>query len=225
MTSGRKAMDKEFFEQVKTYLIKTSAENNGQLETEEALAERFCVSRYKIRQVLGTLVQMGILDRSPRRGSVLKVPDKVQMNDQLKLQFNAASFDAAEYIEARILVECAIIPIITRRVTPLMMAQLENILKKIEENADSPMEADKYDRDFHLLLLKACGNRVLQVFSGVLVTYFEKTSGALAAYDRQYFLNVAQKQKQILSFIKSGDATKAAALMREHLLETEEAQS
>lgn len=215
-------MDKEFFEKVKSYLIKTAENNNGQIEPEESLAEHFGVSRYKIRQVLSTLVQMGVVERSPRRGSVLKTPDKIKINDQLKLQLDVASFDASEYIEARILVECAIIPLITRRVTPLMMAQLENILKKIEENADSPMVADKYDRDFHLLLLKACGNRVLQVFSGVLVTYFEQTRGALLNCDRQYFIDVAEKEKKILTYIKNGEAQKAAELMREHLLETQE---
>jgi DNA-binding FadR family transcriptional regulator len=215
-------MDKIFFEKVNAYLIKTAENNNGHIENEETLAKRFNVSRYKVRQVLGVLVQMGALDRSPRRGSILKAPDKIKINDQLKLQFDIASFDASEYLEARILVECAIIPLITRRVTPLMMTQLENILGKIAEHADSPMDADKYDRDFHLLLLKACGNRVLQVFSGVLVTYFEKTSGALTSRDRQYFIDTAEKEKRILLYIKNGNAKKAADLMREHLLETEE---
>lgn len=215
-------MDKKFFEEVKSYLVRTAEQNDGQIETEEVLAQRFAVSRYKIRQVLGTLVQMGVVERQPRRGSILKKPDKIEINDQLKLQMDVASFDAAEYIEARILVECAIIPLITRRVTPSVMAKLEEILKKIEEHADSPMLADKYDRDFHLSLLQACGNRVLQVFSGVLVTYFEKTSCMLADKDRQYFLDVAEKERTILSYIKNGDAQRAAELMRAHLSETEE---
>ncbi len=215
-------MDKEFFETVKSYLIKKSEENNGQIEPEEELARRFGVSRYKIRQILGILVQMGVVERSPRRGSILKSPDKIKINDQLKLQLDVASFDAAEYVEARILVECAIIPIITRRVTPSMMVQLENILKNLEESADSPLIADQYDRDFHLLLLQACGNRVLQVFSDVLVTYFEKTSGALCDRDRQYFIQIATKEREILACIKNGDEKKAAELMRVHLLETME---
>lgn len=222
MRGAKKAMDKEFFESVKSYLIQTAEKSNGQIATEEALAEHFGVSRYKIRQVLGTLVQMGVVERSPRRGSTLKAPDKIQINDQLKLQMDVASFDAAEYSEARILVECAILPLVARRVTPSMLAQLEAILKKIEENADAPLQADQYDRDFHLLLLKACGNRVLQVFSGVLVTYFEQTSGALSTRDRQYFIDIAEKERRILTYIKNGDAQKAVELMREHLLETEE---
>lgn len=215
-------MDKEFFETVKAYLVKTAEENNGQIAPEEVLAEHFGVSRYKIRQVLGMLAQMGVIERSPRRGSMLKAPDKIEIDDQLKRQLDVASFDTSEYIEARILIECAIIPLVTRRVTPVMMSQLESILKKIEEYADKPLIADKYDRDFHLLLLKACGNRVLQVFSGVLVTYFEETSKALLNCDRQYFLDIAEKERKILVCMKNGDAEMAAALMREHLLETAE---
>ena len=215
-------MDKEFFEEVKTYLIKNAAKNNGQIEPEEVLAEHFGVSRYKIRQVLSALVQIGIVERSPRRGSMLKTPDKNQLNDQLKMQLDVASFDAAEYIEARILIECAIIPLITRRVAPMMITQLEKILNDMEKHADSPLAADQYDRDFHLLLLKACGNRVLQVFSGVLVTYFEQTSTNLLNYDKQYFLDIVSKERKILHYIKTGNAAEAARLMRIHLLETEE---
>lgn len=80
-------------------------------------------------------------------------------------------------------------------------------------------EADRHDRDFHLLLLQASGNRVLQVFSDVLITYFEKTRESLPANDRQYFLDTAAKQREILLHIKKGDAQMASELMRAHLLE------
>lgn len=42
------------------------------IETETELATRFNTSRYKVRQALSTLVQMGMLERAPRRGSLLK---------------------------------------------------------------------------------------------------------------------------------------------------------
>ena len=82
-----------------------------------------------------------------------------------------------------------------------------------------PLEADKYDREFHLLLLEGCGNRVLQVFSGVLVTYFEKTSARIADKDRQFFLEIARQEREILRAIRMGDAERATALLREHLMD------
>ncbi|HAU4330785.1 TPA: FadR family transcriptional regulator [Citrobacter freundii] len=215
-------MDKknELFENIKNYLLDdANRDADGRIETETELAIRFNTSRYKVRQALGTLVQMGMLERAPRRGSVLKNVGSHNINNQLLMQFDLSGFDISEFIEARILIECAIIPLATRRIFPAMLSKLENELRLIEENADNPQEADRHDRDFHLLLLQASGNRVLQVFSDVLITYFEKTRESLPANDRQYFIDTATKQREILAHIKKGDAQAASELMRAHLLE------
>lgn len=215
-------MDKknELFESIKDYLLDdANRKADGRIETETELAARFNTSRYKVRQALSTLVQMGMLERAPRRGSVLKNVGQSSINNQLLMQFDLSGFDITEFTEARILIECAIIPLATRRIFPAMLSKLENELRLIEENADNPLVADRHDRDFHLLLLQASGNRVLQVFSDVLITYFEKTRESLPANDRQYFLDTATKQREILLHIKKGDAQMASELMRAHLLE------
>ena len=210
----------ELFESIKNYLLDDANRNaEGRIETETELAVRFNTSRYKVRQALSTLVQMGMLERSPRRGSVLKNLEQHNINHQLLMQFDLSGFDITEFTEARILIECAIIPLATRRIFPAMLSKLENELRLIEENADNPQVADRHDRDFHLLLLQASGNRVLQVFSDVLITYFEKTRESLPANDRQYFLDTAAKQREILLHIKKGDAQMASELMRAHLRE------
>ena len=135
------------------------------------------------------------------------------------MRFDVANFDVGEFIEARALIECSLMPLVSRRMTPALASRLEGTLQKMEEHADVPLEADKYDREFHLLLLEGCGNRVLQVFSGVLVTYFEKTSARIANKDRQFFLEIARQEREILRAIRLGDAEKATALLREHLMD------
>ena len=209
----------DLYSTIKEHILSNPREDN-RIETETELAERFGVSRYKVRKVLDTLVQMGLLDRSPRRGTTLKQPDKSVLDNNLRMQFDASGFDDSEFIEARILVECAILPVAVRRITPSMITKLESMLQKIEANASNPLEADKYDRDFHLLLLQSSGNRVLQVFSNILITWFEKTSYMLESMDESFFDHVAEKQRAILNCIKKEDAATAAVLMREHLLET-----
>jgi GntR family transcriptional repressor for pyruvate dehydrogenase complex len=211
------------FDKIKDYLLDESNRTNDRLETETELAKRFSTSRYKVRQVLNALAQVGVIERAPRRGTVIKTPEPSAINDQLRLQFDLAGFDIAEFTEARILIECAIIPLATRRITPLMLSKLENELKKMEQHADKPLVADKHDRDFHLLLLQASGNRVLQAFSDVLITYFEKTSNLLIDYDSQYFLDSVNKQREILDCIKNGDTDTAVELMRKHLIEKSKA--
>lgn len=207
------------FEKIKQHLLTQSNKIGKKIETETALAEHFGVSRYKIRQALTALTQMGYLDRVPKKGSVVRRPNTDVLSDQIKFQFAVAGFNAAEFIEARILIETAILPLAVRRMTPSLMTQLEYALEQIEANADKPLEADKHDRNFHLLLLQACGNRVLQTFSGVLITYFEKTTSLLAACDRNYFIDIAEKEREILQAIKDDNPELAEHLLKTHLIE------
>lgn len=206
----------QIFEQIRSYLLSQFAAGQ-KMETEEVLAKRFNTSRYKVRKVLATLSQMGVLDRSPKKGSKLKKPDAETMSEQIRFQFKVAGFDAAEFIEARAIIECAILPVVVRRITPSLMTQLENALYKIEENAHDPLEADKYDRDFHILILKACGNRVLEVFSSVLLTYFERTTKMVSSFGPEHFLEVAREEGAILDAIKANDPDLAAELLEKHL--------
>ena len=147
------------------------------------------------------------------------MPDTETMSDQIRFRFSVAGFDVAEFVEARTIVECAIMPIAVRRMTPSLLTQLENALHQIEMNADDPVQADRHDRDFHLLILKACGNRVLEVYSGVLLTYFEITSKVLASLDQGYFHEIARQQRVILNAIKADDPELAAQLLTRLLTE------
>ncbi|MCZ5310417.1 FCD domain-containing protein [Escherichia coli] len=210
---------KELFESIKDYLLmKLNRKADGTYRNRNGTCNSFLTPPdiKSVRHLV--LVQMGMLERA-LAGSLLKNVGQSSINDQLLMQFDLSGFDISEFTEARILVECAIIPLATRRIFPAMLSKLENELRLIEENADNPQIADQHDRDFHLLLLQASGNRVLQVFSDVLIAYFEKTRESLPDNDCQYFLDTASKQREILSYIKKGDAQMASELMRVHLLE------
>lgn len=211
-------VDNNLFEKIRDHL-QSQARNGERIDTETELAKRFGVTRYRIRKELDVLTQMGILVRTPKRGTSVREVGASSLRDQIQMRFDVANFDVGEFIEARALIECSLMPLVSRRMTPALASRLEGTLQKMEEHADEPLEADKYDREFHLLLLEGCGNRVLQVFSGVLVTYFEKTSGRIANMDREFFLEIARQEREILRAIRLGDAEKATALLRNHLMD------
>ena len=216
--SNKMQQNDNLFEQIRDHL-QEQAKNGERIDTETELAKRFGVTRYRIRKELDILTQMGILVRTPKRGTTVREVGASSLRNQIQMRFDVANFDVQEFIEARALVECSLMPLVSRRITPALASRLEGTLNKIEEHADEPLVADKFDREFHLLLLEGCGNRVLQVFSGVLVTYFEKTSHRIANMDRQFFLDIAHQEREILRAIRMGDAQKASDLLRAHLME------
>ena len=218
INSKPESAEEILFHKIHQHILE-QAKNNGHIDTESERAARFGITRYKVRKALAVLTQMGIIDRAPKRGMTVNKVEPKNLSAQIQVQMDIANFDIREFIEARLLIEIDVIPLVMRRMTPAMMGKLETAIDEIERNAHSTREADRWDREFHLLLLEACGNRVLQVFSAVLVTYFEKTTEKLPRYNPQFFLDIAQKERALLNAIKEGDERKAQNLLRAHLSE------
>lgn len=209
--------EEQLFHEIHQYIL-NQAKNGQRIDTENELARRFNITRYKVRKALAVLSQMGIIDRAPKRGMTLLSLGPKNISTQIQTQMDVANFDVREFIEARLLIEVDIIPLAVRRMTPAMLGRLEDAINRIEAYANNPREADRWDREFHLLLLEACGNRVLQVFSAALVTYFEKTSDRLPN-DPHFFIDVAMKERELLHAIKAGDVEHAKQLLAAHLTE------
>ncbi len=210
--------EETLFREIHHHILR-QAKDGERIDTETELAERFHVTRYKVRKALSVLSQMGVVDRAPKRGMTVNTLGPKHLSAQIQVQMDIANFDIREFIEARQLIEVDIIPLAIRRMTPALLGRLEDAIDRIENNATNTHEADRWDREFHLLLLEACGNRVLQVFSAALVTYFEKTTENLPVDDPEFFYDIARQERALLEAIKSGDEVLAKKLLSEHLAE------
>jgi DNA-binding FadR family transcriptional regulator len=207
-----------FFNQLKDYLLSQTLRPGAQIEPETVLAERFGVSRYKVRRTMDAFAHMGIVERTPRRGTVVRRFDSRVLSQNIRFQFDAAQFNIAEFTEARAVVECAVLPLTIKRILPSVIAELELIIKHMEENADQPEIADKYDLEFHRQLFESSGNAVLAAFSSVLTMLFNNVDYRRQFWDPDYFRRVViVEHRAILESIKSGDANKAVRQMRRHL--------
>ncbi len=215
-TKPSAAAEEALFQQIHQHILK-QAKAGARIDTETELAQRFGVTRYKVRKALSILSQMGVVDRAPKRGMVVNPMRPQNLTTQIQVQMDIANFDIREFIEARLLIEVNILPLAIRRMTPANLGRLEAAIEGIVENASNTAVADNWDREFHLLLLEACGNRVLQVFSGALVTYFEKTTAHLPQNNPEFFLEIARAERKLLDAIKVGDVTSATAILQDHL--------
>ena len=178
---------------LKNYLRENGYRSGEKIPTEMELAAHFNVSRSRIREATATLCLQGI-------------------------RFSLDNVDPADYLEARKVIERAVMPLTVRRITPVMLRQLENLTEKMEDPGTSPEEADLADRDFHLLLLKACGNRTLQVFGRVLQALFREE------FRRQYRLPglvraAAAEHRKLVTALKNSDEAEAVELIANHIRE------
>ncbi len=160
-------------DRLRQYFLDQGYGPGDRIEPELALARRFRAPRAKIREVLTAMCQQGLLERRPRAGTVIRRPDAAQIGANLQFRFSLAGLAEADAVEARRVIESAILPLVVRRITPTQLAALDELVDQMERHLDQPDCADQADRRFHLELLKCCGNQTLAMFSGVINGLFD----------------------------------------------------
>ena len=208
-----------FFLQLKEYLLSQKLGPGARVEPEAVLAERFGVSRYKVRRTMDAFAHMGIVQRSPRRGTVVRNFDSRALSQNIKFQFDVAHFDITEFAEARAVMECAALPLAVRRISPSALAALQECVDRMEKHITKPEVADKYDLEFHQRIFQASGNTLLTAFSEVITMLFATPDYRKQFWHPEYFQTViVVEHRAILAAIKSGDAAEAVRQMQHHLL-------
>lgn len=207
----------QLLEQLKAHLITRGLKPGQTIESELELATHFGVSRHQMRTALGALVQAGVIERRPRRGTVVRQFDIESLSNHMKLHFEVTQFDIEEFREARLLVERALLPLAVKRITAPQLAQAEETIANMRRFKNEPEKADIYDRDFHLILFRACGNDVLKSFTGVLTTLFQSVDYRRQFWKPEIMERLADDHAGILLPIRHGDARAALDALDDHL--------
>lgn len=203
----------EEFLRIERYLFRNNPQPGDPVATEDEVINKFGITRYKARQAFDLLVQMGVLERSKRRGTVVKRLATNDMAHNILEQFKLAGFDEVEFNEARLIIETAVLPFVISRLTPAIQAQMRSLAQCVRENASDILKADAYLMEFHLLMLKACGNRVIEVFASVVRTYFRSTKHLIKNQSKDVYLRRADLCDELLVKLADKDLDGATRLL------------
>ncbi len=205
----------ELLEQFKTFLIKKEYKPGDKIATEMELAAHFQVSRSKIREAANTLSQLGILEKKARRGTILKSLNPKSVGNDLKFRFAMADFNPADFQETRCVVEKAILPLTVKRITPVLLNELEKAAAEMKNNLSEPKKADAADQKFHLILLEACGNQTLQAFGQVIQALFSNENRQ-KYWSAEKMSSASEEHCQLVQAIKDSDTEEAVEIMAKH---------
>jgi DNA-binding GntR family transcriptional regulator len=121
----------------------------GHRLTEEALCAEFRVSRSPVREALGRLVENGLIDKQARQGYSVRRFDLREIHD---------------LYDVRLVLELAIVErVCARGMEPDEVMRLERYWRGLHDGL--PRMAERLvesDEEFHEVLARAAGNRVLQ---------------------------------------------------------------
>ena len=203
-------MDEEsLFRDIHNHLIH-QAQEGGKMDTEMKLAERFNVSRYRVRRVLDILTRMGIIHRAQKRGLTVLDPEPEKLSKNIGSQLTVSGFNAMEDLEARMLIEHAVLELAVKRLTPMTAGRLTEKVGQLERVMISGAAVIEIHQSFRLELISGCGNRVLQVFAESLLTeclrLLRETGESLPS---DYRSDLLTGDRRLLDAIKQGSMDEA----------------
>ena len=205
----------EEFLKVERYIFRTHPQPGDKVAGEDELIANLHLTRYKVRQALDLLVQMGVVERQKKRGTIIKRLATNDMTYNILEQLKLAGFDEEEFNEARLMIELAVIPFVVQRLTPAIQAQMRQLAQNIRLYSEDPLKADAFLMEFHLLMLHSCGNRVMEVFAGVVRTYFKSTKHLIKEKPKEFFEKRADLCEKLLASLKNKELNSAALILTE----------
>ncbi|MBO0730240.1 MAG: FadR family transcriptional regulator [Acidimicrobiaceae bacterium] len=147
----------------------------SQLPTEEELAAQLGISRGGVREAVKALAAKGLVAPRPRVGTIAQPRERWNLLDSDVIHWRRNGHDeqfVRDLLELRLLVEPQVAGLAAERATPAEVDRLSVAATAMEETAPrlpaSEAEFIAADLDFHLCLLRACGNELVGHLSRLL---------------------------------------------------------
>ncbi len=131
------------------------------LPSERQLATRLGVSRPVVREVLRTLVERGLLEVSPGRGTFARAMEPNDIAGPMTSVYRRRNATPRDLVQARTMLECEAAALAARRATSEEVAELDTLVSRIDE-ADDIIAKARADVAFHARIAQISGNPVIE---------------------------------------------------------------
>lgn len=186
------------------------------LPPERTLMEQFSVGRSTVREALQSLARMNLIESRPGAGTVVKTAD---LHTYLRPDIFAvllASGAASELLEAREVIEVAIVDLAAQRATAEDLLAIEAILDRATVAFAQNEPTTELSIAFHMQLAEAAHNGIVSTFMHSIYELLRVRSRR--ALERPSFLRwEIDSHRELYALIKAHDSVAARQAMRDHL--------
>jgi DNA-binding FadR family transcriptional regulator len=194
------------------------------LPTEPEMGSRFGVSRSVVREALRVLGAKGLIEVRHGSGTRVTTPDRWDPLDLAVLSALRATVPSAtvlrDLLEARTIVECEVAALAAERADAGHHAALNAALATMRASLGDPPRYVTGDSAFHLTLLRAARNRVLERMAQPmheLLSYAQALTDAIPGV----LSRALAEHEAIAAAVLRRDAAGAREAMRVHLAHTQ----
>ncbi|NWF57264.1 MAG: FadR family transcriptional regulator [Syntrophaceae bacterium] len=197
----------------------------SKLPGERELSRMMKVSRPSLREALGVLSILGIIEHRPGSGTYLTSSAEGWPTEPFSILFLLKKKTLFEIFEARKILEGGIAGLAAVNRSEEDLDALKRELDSMRENLRSPEKYSRHEMGFHHAVIDAAGNTVIADLMENLYKLFKETrariyrhfSARIKSYREQDYRN----HERIFRAIQGGDANNATKAMVEHLLDFE----
>ncbi|WP_291278286.1 FadR/GntR family transcriptional regulator [Galactobacter sp.] len=199
-----------------------------QLPGERALAETHGISRASVRDAIRTLEVMGLVRTSsgsgPKSGAILISRPAQGMAMMLRMHLASAGLHTQDVIEVRALLESWAASVADLDTLPdggqALLGQGSDLLEAMEDPDLDRASFQTLDTQFHLVLARLAGNRVVDAMMASLKDAITDYVAVRASTDETWggvVPGLREQHRRIFDAASNGRGAEAAALLREHI--------
>jgi GntR family transcriptional repressor for pyruvate dehydrogenase complex len=164
-------LSEEIIRQIAKLVEEGHLKRNARFPSERTLEQRWQVSRPVLREAFRILETQGIVESRPGGGRYLRsdhVPDPARLRWKL---LQASRNDLYEVWDAREAVESKAAELAARHATPEQIEAIGRPLRAIETSSPEELRNIDFNREFHLAIAQASGNRLIEEIVSDLLSH------------------------------------------------------
>lgn len=206
---------------IERQILEGQLKPGDRLPHERALAEQYQVSRAVVRDAIAVLVERGLVEVHPGRGTFVAEAHPATALETLSRLLRRSEWSIGELLEARYFLEIRTAGLAARRAEASDLQAIAAALARMIEHRGRPLAFVRADVAFHEAVAAAAKNRVLSSYLACIRELLVEAMLAGTALP-QAMDNAIAAHTAILEAIRQRDERAAQAAMRAHLQQSYE---
>lgn len=190
------------------------------LPGEVALSEQLGVARPTVREAIGQLIGLGLVERGEYGALVARVPDTAVAARLTPMLL--ANWETRQLYEARMVIESEIAALASARATRKDIEELSELNRRMLDHCGDDHDYWELDMAFHRLVAGICGNAILVSMHQIINDLFKKYEKSIITLE-EIRRKTHDWHASLIESFKKRDAARARAVVRTSLQASEEA--
>lgn len=163
----------ETVELIRNYLLDNGYKPGERIPTQAALAKILNLPDRSLREGINILVNQGVLIPKGRAGTFVSDPRRENVVEPIRWFYETKDISDYELIQARVILERAIIRNVCESRTTKDLLLLQTIVEKQGSCSLPAKEELALDKEFHLQLVSSTHNRALDIVGNLIMLHLD----------------------------------------------------